>query len=352
MIRLIILTILLICGFVVDIAATQIFSRRDAGAFHTGAPVESSLNLDHNKVSGGDTLKGAIQLATPAATDLTFNMTTKPANAQLPAQITVRRGEAGAVFAIRTSPVSEPLSVEISARHSNGSASLQPVTEISARLQIVPGILKSLALDKTTVVAGSNDVKVNGTVTIERQAPSGGVDVLLSMNGIITIPPGVGPESSFAAIMPSTVKVQGGATSANFTIDCVIPITVAQQGTLTASLGGASKSASLSIQPLRILSLSILPAGAVGPFQAVGTVTLNAPVSGSTTVQLTTSDLNLVRFGIVGNTQSNLALTFQSGQNVKTFQLACSSVTQLTTVHITAALNSVTFSRAVTVRAP
>lgn len=74
---------------------------------------------------------------------------------------------------------------------------------------------------------------MTGTVTLSSAAPAGGAVVTLS-------------SSSNAAIVPSSVTVQAGATSATFTVTAGL-VSAATPATITASYGGGSAQATLSV---------------------------------------------------------------------------------------------------------
>jgi len=96
-------------------------------------------------------------------------------------------------------------------------------------------------------------------------------------------------------------------------------------------------------------SFNIVPAAGIGPFTATGTIALNARPAANKTVTLTSSN-SMVRFGTIGNAQSNASVTFTSASSLRTVQVVASAVTQPTTVTITAKLGAQTLTRQITVR--
>ncbi|MFL6199924.1 MAG: hypothetical protein ACJ76J_12150 [Thermoanaerobaculia bacterium] len=116
-----------------------------------------------------------------------------------------------------------------------------------------------------------------GQVTLTGPAPAGGAVVALA-------------NTNPAAGVPASVTVPAGATTAKFTITGVT-VTANQTGTVTASYGGVSKSAMLTVRPIGIASVSISPNPVVGPSSAVGTVALECPAApGNIVVTLTSGN--------------------------------------------------------------
>src|SRR6266436_5808530 len=92
--------------------------------------------------------------------------------------------------------------------------------------------LSSVGLNPTSVTGGSSST---GTVTLDGPAPSYGAVVSLS-------------SSASAAMVPPSVTVASGATSATFTVNTAA-VTASTPVTITASYGGAMKTASLTVNP-------------------------------------------------------------------------------------------------------
>jgi hypothetical protein len=93
--------------------------------------------------------------------------------------------------------------------------------------------LSSLALNPGVVVGGSSS---QGTVTLNGAAPSGGAIVALSTS------------NSSVSGVPSSVTVAAGATSASFTVT-TSPVSAQTSVNITASYGGATRSATLTLDP-------------------------------------------------------------------------------------------------------
>src|SRR6266850_1794199 len=122
--------------------------------------------------------------------------------------------------------------------------------------------LSSVALNPTSVTGGSSST---GTVTLSAPAPSSGALVSLS-------------SSVSAATVPASVTVANGATSANFTVS-TSAVTTSTPVTISASYAGATKAASLTVNP---------PAGTpAGTYKLTVTGTSGGTLTHSSTVQVT-----------------------------------------------------------------
>jgi hypothetical protein len=103
-------------------------------------------------------------------------------------------------------------------------------------------------------------------VTLTAPAPAGGAQVALSDN-------------SGAASVPSTVTVPAGATSASFSIG-TSAVANNTAVTISASYGGATRTATLTVLHAVLTSLTLNPTSVVGgPLvgNSTGRVTLNGP---------------------------------------------------------------------------
>jgi hypothetical protein len=127
--------------------------------------------------------------------------------------------------------------------------------------------LSELSVNPASVTGGNSST---GTVTLSGPAPAGGAQVALSSN------------STTVARVPSSVTVAAGATSASFTIG-TSAVTSSTAVTISASFGGASRSASLTVAlaPSSLPTLSSLrlnPSSVIGGLESsTGTVTLSGP---------------------------------------------------------------------------
>jgi hypothetical protein len=134
----------------------------------------------------------------------------------------------------------------------------------------------SVTLNPTAVTGGSQSS--TGTVTLSGPAPAPGAQVTLSSNNA-------------AASVPSSVTISAGSTSGSFTIS-TSPVASSTVATIFASYDGVTPSASLSVTPPTVSSLTLNPSTVVGGAQSsTGTVTLSGPApAGGAQVMLSSSD--------------------------------------------------------------
>jgi hypothetical protein len=184
------------------------------------------------------------------------------------------------------------------------------------------GTLTSLTLNPTTVVGGAQSS--TGTVTLSGPAPSAGAQVtLVSDNG--------------AASVSSSVTVPAGAPSATFPVNTTAvaaPIAI----TISASYGGVSKSATLTVTPSPLPTLSSLtlnPTSVIGGAQSsTGTVTLSGPApAGGAQVTLASNN---------GPASVPSSVTVPAGATSATFTVGTSIVVVSTSVAISASYNGAT----------
>jgi hypothetical protein len=188
-----------------------------------------NVALAHASVIGGNTTTATITLNGPAPKGgLKVPLTSNNSNyAAVPSSVTVPAGSNVVSFAVSTSPVvSSPVNIVISAKV--GSATK------TAALQVLPAVLQSITLSKTSIVGGSGTV--TATVTFNGIAPAAG-----------RIVPVASTNTSYAAV-PTSVVVSSKASSATFTVT-THPVTSQKTITILAYYGTVKVTATLVIQP-------------------------------------------------------------------------------------------------------
>ena len=183
----------------------------------------------------------------------------------------------------------------------------------------------SLTLSASSVAAGG---VIQGTVTLNGPAPSGGVSVSLTSSA-----PSV-------ATVSSTTNVSAGAATATFTITAVTPGTAS----ITAALNGSQQTASLTVSSsVKVGSLSLSAATIVGGQPVTGTVTLTgaAPLGGAV-VALTGGDPVMVPASV----------TVPAGAPSVNFTATTRAVGGTTTVTITASFGGASSSATLSVTKP
>ena len=185
-----------------------------------------SVSIKPSSITAGQPATGTVTLsgAAPAGGAVVSLASANPA-ASVPGSITVPASGSSANFTLITSPVTAPTAGNITASYGD-------VTK-SATFTVnppVPVALLALSLNPKTVVGGSNSV---GTVTLNKVTSS---PVVVSLAG--SKPKNV--------MVPASVTVPAGASSAAFNISTTTT-NKKINATISASYGGATKSAPLTI---------------------------------------------------------------------------------------------------------
>jgi uncharacterized protein (TIGR03437 family) len=187
-----------------------------------------TIMLSPAAVVGGTSATGTVSLAQAPTTPATVMLQSSDSKAaSVPASAIVPAGQLSASFTVSTSNVTAPLMIVITGTYANASQ--------SATLTVNPSGLPtpvSLTLNPLTVQGGNTSI---GTVTISAPAPTAGLVVDLTT------------DNPFVSQIPSFVVVTAGQTVASFTI-ATPTLSASQTATITASAGGVSQSATLTVQ--------------------------------------------------------------------------------------------------------
>ncbi len=187
-----------------------------------------ALTLSPAAVVGGNPATGTVSLA--AAPDSNATVKLKSSDRQfapVPVSVIVPAGQLSASFTIPTTSVIAPRSILITASY--GAASESAALTINPQGLPSPASLK---LNPTIVQGGNNST---GTVTMSAPAPAGGVVVDLAT------------DNPFVAQISPFIVVAAGQTKATFNI-ATPSVASTQTATITASAGGVSQSATLTVQ--------------------------------------------------------------------------------------------------------
>jgi Domain of unknown function (DUF4082) len=214
-------------------------------------PTLASVTLDPASVVGGSPSGGSVTLNGPAQTGgAVVALSDDSADASVPTNVTVPEGATSANFTVSTNAVGTATSVVISGTYN--------ATQ-TATLTINPPVISALSLNPAS---GPGGISSTGTVTLSSPAPAGGAAVTLSSdNGAATVAP--------------SVAVAEGATTANFSVDTVA-VGTATSVTITGTYNG-TQSATLTLNPPVLSSVSLNPASLIGGVSSTGTVTLSSP---------------------------------------------------------------------------
>jgi trimeric autotransporter adhesin len=189
----------------------------------------SSLTLNPTSVIGGaQSSTGTVTLSGPApAGGALVTLSSSNGAASVPPSVTVPAGATSATFPVNTTAVAVLTPVIITGTYGGGSK--------SATLTVTPAAtLVSLTLNPTSAIGGLESS--TGTVTLNGPAPAGGAQVALSSDNL-------------AAGVPPSVTIPAGMTSASFPVN-TLPVLFQTSVTITASYGGNTVTATLTVTPL------------------------------------------------------------------------------------------------------
>jgi hypothetical protein len=250
-------------------AAVTEWSATGTFTISSAPPVPVSVTLAKDPLYSGETTWVAVQLtaAVPAG-GATINLTSSnPSALPVPVTITMPGNIAWTQFQVQAGQVTAPTPVTLTATLNSASASAQIILQ--------PPSLGSLTISPSTISGGAQP---QGIVMLNGQAPAGGAVVSLSSNSSFVNP-------------PASVTVAGGDFSASFPIP-TSAVTVNTTATVTASYGGASTQAQVTLTPqLPPLSLTLDPTSTVGAGGgSFATVRVASPPSTDQVLQVASSN--------------------------------------------------------------
>jgi len=167
-----------------------------------------------------------------------------------------------------------------------------------------------------TVVGGVPSV---GTLTLDGPAPAGGVAITLA-------------SSIASVVVPSSISVPAGQTSVTFS---AVTSTVTDQVLviITATVGGAAKTGSLTVNPVNLASVAANPPAVLNGATSVLTISLNGPApKGGLKIPITST----AREAPVPTT-----VTIPAGQQAVTINIVTKAVASPVVSTITASLGYV-----------
>ena len=211
-----------------SVTITGTYGESTAKAMLTVKPL-LAIALVSPFVTGGNAVAGTITLTdtAPAGGAAVSIESSDPSLAAVSDSVKIAAGQTSASFTVATSSVSVPRTIAISASYGGIS---KPVL-----LAINPAGLPSPVSFNVSPSSVTGGNKLTGTVTISSIAPSGGVTIDLTA------------DNPLALRLPPFVTIPSGQKSVSIQIPTVsVPTT--QVLTITASLGGVSKTATLTIQ--------------------------------------------------------------------------------------------------------
>ncbi len=190
------------------------------------------LTLSSFTVIGGDSTTGTVAINIPApANGANISLTSGNAIVQVPPTVTITSGNTWRNFTITTTQT--PVDVNVSITATYGS-STRTVT-----LQVLAPTLTGLVVNPASVTGGQGST---GTVTIDRNAPAGGIVIQLSKDPAATGSPYVN--------LPASVTIPAGSRSASFAITTLqVSRTVATQISATFPQRTQVETAVLTLLP-------------------------------------------------------------------------------------------------------
>ena len=272
-------------------------------------PKVSAVTVASASIASTATTTGTVTLSTnaPVGGKVVTLSSSNTGVATVPVSVTVPAGSNTATFTITAGTVAANTSVTITAA-TNGSTGTATVT-VTPPVAALSGIT-------TNVAAVTGGVAVTGTVTLTRAAPTGGTVVTLASS------------STTLGTVPASVTVAAGATTATFTITTKA-VTAASTLTVTGTYLGVAKSASITVNPVRLVStLTLNPTSVKGGTNSTGTVTLTGPATEAVVVTLTSGTTTVARVPT--------SVTVPAGATTATFTITTLTQTATRTSIITA----------------
>jgi hypothetical protein len=219
-------------------------------------PTVTSVTLHSANVTGGESDLGSVVLSGPADPAVSVALSSSDASTTVPASVNVGRS-GHSDFKITTTGVDSATQVTISATLGNSTA--------SASLTVNPAGLCGVSAPRNVVVGSGGNVNV---YLSGKAGPSG---VLVNLSS-----------SSSDLTVPATASVTAGSNngSAQFTTS---PAASSESITITATLGVVTKTATVNLQPLTLLSVNVFPGTVTSGTTVAVLVELNgnAPVPGA-----------------------------------------------------------------------
>jgi hypothetical protein len=245
-------------------------------------PQLSGFTLNPTSVVGGGTVVGTVTLSAAAGSaGVTVKIgSSAPSIAAVPASVVVQPGVASATFLIQTAPVTVNPNVVADAPSSAISVQTGTSAPSVVKLTVFPPKLSALTINPASVPGGT---AATGQVTITGAAPPAGVVIGLSMPTTRANTPIQRQPIAYLHIsggpvsIPAQVAIPGGALSATFTINTK-PVAAATTYQIDAAQGVfITKSATLTLQPPMLDSISVSPTTPIGGTAVTATVKITAP---------------------------------------------------------------------------
>ncbi len=249
--------------------------------------VGEKVSLSATKVTGGTPVEAKVEVASPRNTDTDYKIILSYPALPDTKGAALRAGLTSAPFKIFTAAVGQKHTASICV------SSQPPACDATATLEVVPPVVESLRFVSTTVTTGS---PFQGEVVLTGPAPGGGIEVDLAQSPA-AIAPHHGPDgclrASVAADAPNSVWVLSGQRSRTFTIPTYHPLSGTwdeEQILVAARTGTVEKTQVITVEELKISSLTLQPNQGVRPFTATLSFNLNGSAPASQPIHAAISD--------------------------------------------------------------
>jgi len=295
-------------GLGATVSATAVVPTAVPASLRFLSRTTSRYELNTLTLPSGDGALAELALNGPAGPDgLSITLSSSnSAIATVPAVVTVRHLDSIAHFEVRTVGQSQNATVVIGA---TVGAAL-----VSATLNLTGTTLASLSVSPYTVIAGLGTV---GTVTSSRVAGPGGLSVRFTSN-------------SDLVRLPAIVSIPEGARSTTFPVETRYT-DATRTIALSATGGGVTQSASVTLIPEGVSAFSIAPTSVIGGNTVTGR--LSAPFGhNGFTVALASSNPELATVPAM--------VVFTAQDTTKTFTITSIPTRVAATARITATVTS------------
>lgn len=288
------------------------FASGESEIYEYTPDTSGSLVVDPLRILGSRSPTGTVFLVAPAPEGGAVVALTSDRLevVTVPASVTIPAGAGNVSFPVTTAGVTEITSVQITASY--GGATWK------ATLTLVPVTLSSIYLCANTVAGGR---RASGIYRLSDPATPGGTIVTLTSS-----------DPTIARVPPSQT-LTSPSNGAGFWV-LTAPVTAPTPVVITVSCGGVARTATLTVLPGAVDSLTVAPESLPGGAAATGVVTLTAPAPPSGTVVTLASDP-------AGAATVPESLVVPPGATTAAFPIATRRVLELTPVAVTATCGGV-----------
>jgi probable HAF family extracellular repeat protein len=253
------------------VLVTAVHSDRvEAAVFTVEMPRVEFFLLGNSSVVGGQQTSGNLLLNGPApAGGVTLTLTSSNPAATLNGStltsmtLTIPQNLNSVGFTVWTTPVAQNVIANLTLTDNRQI----PVETFTATLEVRAPSVTGVSLSPSTVFGGNN---TNGTVTINGAAPTGGIDVALTVPADLIAWPVDG-----AGNRVTSVRVPEGSTTVTFGV-ATVPVTTNRSVLFMATLNGTA-TATLTVRPAQLLGLAFSPNRVVQRQTTSLTIALTSP---------------------------------------------------------------------------